>query len=130
MNEENLKPFTSDQNREEAVKNGSKGGQASGEARRKKRDIRKAVENIFDVKRADKDGNMLDGYEEMAVALRKMATDPKNRQAIAAQKYVRELLGLDQSPEDKERVKNNIKLQQLEIEKTKKQIEKMDEDWI
>lgn len=126
MNDENLKPLSPSEAREM----GAKGGKASGEARRKKRDIRKAVENIFDVKRADKDGNMLDGYEEMAVALRKMATDPKNRQAIAAQKYVRELLGLDQSPEDKERVKNNIKLQQLEIEKTKKQIEKMDEDWI
>ena len=129
MNDENLKPLnqrTKSEQREIA----KSGGQKSGEARRKKRDIRKAVENIFDVKRADKDGNMLDGYEEMAVALRKMATDPKNRQAIAAQKYVRELLGLDQSPEDKERVKNNIKLQQLEIEKTKKQIEKMDEDWI
>ena len=126
MNDENLKPLSPSEAREM----GAKGGKASGEARRKKRDIRKAVENIFDVKRADKDGNMLDGYEEMAVALRKMATDPKNRQAIAAQKYVRELLGLDQSPEDKERVRNNIKLQQLEIEKTKKQIEKMDEDWI
>ena len=129
MNDENLKPLnqrTKSEQREIA----KSGGQKSGEARRKKRDIRKAVEQIFDVKREDKDGNMLDGYEEMAVALRKMATDPKNRQAIAAQKYVRELLGLDQSPEDKERVRNNIKLQQLEIEKTKKQIEKMDEDWI
>lgn len=126
MNDENLKPLSPSEAREM----GAKGGKASGEARRKKRDIRKAVEQIFDIKREDKDGNMLDGYEEMAVALRKMATDPKNRQAIAAQKYVRELLGLDQSPEDKERVKNNIKLQQLEIEKTKKQIEKMDEDWI
>ena len=129
MNDENLKP-QSHRTKSEQREIAKSGGQKSGEARRKKRDIRKAVENIFDVKRADKDGNMLDGYEEMAVALRKMATDPKNRQAIAAQKYVRELLGLDQSPEDKERVKNNIKLQQLEIEKTKKQIEKMDEDWI
>lgn len=126
MNDENLKPLSS----EEARENGRKGGQKSGESRRKKRDIRKAVEQIFDVKCADKDGNMLDGYEEMAVALRKMATDPKNRQAIAAQKYVRELLGLDQSTEDKQRIKNNIKLQELEIEKAKKQIEKLDEDWI
>lgn len=33
-NEQNLKPFTSDQNREEAAKNGKKGGIKSGEARR------------------------------------------------------------------------------------------------
>ena len=36
-NIENLKPFTSEQNREEAVKNGQKGGIASGKARRKKK---------------------------------------------------------------------------------------------
>ena len=33
----NLVPFTSDQNREEAAKNGKKGGKASGEARRRKK---------------------------------------------------------------------------------------------
>lgn len=126
MNDENLKiPSPS-----EARENGRKGGQKSAESRRRKRDIKKAVQLVFDVKQKDKDGNMLDGYEEMAVTLRKMATDPKNRQAIAAQKYVREILGLDQSPDDKKRVANNLKLQELEIEKAKKQIDKMDEEWI
>lgn len=129
MNDENLKPLNQ-RTKSEQRAIAKSGGQKSGESRRKKRDIRKAVEQIFDVKCADKDGNMLDGYEEMAVALRKMATDPKNRQAIAAQKYVRELLGLDQSSDDKKRIANNIKLQELEIEKTKKQIEKLDEDWL
>lgn len=37
MNEQNLVPFTSDQDREEAAKNGRKGGKASGEARRRKK---------------------------------------------------------------------------------------------
>ena len=36
---ENLKPFTSDQSREEAVKNGRKGGIASGIAKRKKKTL-------------------------------------------------------------------------------------------
>ena len=36
-NEQNLIPFTSEQNREEASKNGRKGGKASGEARRRKK---------------------------------------------------------------------------------------------
>ena len=36
-NEQNLVPFTSDQNREEAAKNGRKGGVASGESRRAKK---------------------------------------------------------------------------------------------
>ena len=43
-NEQNLKPFTSDQNREEAAKNGRKGGVASGEARRRKRDAKEILE--------------------------------------------------------------------------------------
>lgn len=43
-NEQNLKPFTSDQNREEAKKNGRKGGIASGEARRRKRDAKEILE--------------------------------------------------------------------------------------
>lgn len=42
-NEENLKPFTSNQDREEAKKNGIKGGIASGEARRKKKQFLDAV---------------------------------------------------------------------------------------
>lgn len=37
MNDENLRPFTSDQSHEEAVKNGRKGGKASGKARRERR---------------------------------------------------------------------------------------------
>lgn len=36
-NEQNLKPFTSEQNREEAKKNGKRGGIASGIARREKK---------------------------------------------------------------------------------------------
>ena len=42
-NEQNLKPFTSDQSREEAVKNGRKGGIASGEAKREKRLIKERI---------------------------------------------------------------------------------------
>lgn len=43
MNEENLIPFTSDQNREEAKKNGRKGGIASGKARREKKLIKEQI---------------------------------------------------------------------------------------
>lgn len=45
-NEQNLVPFTSDQNREEAAKNGKKGGVASGIARRQKRTLREIAEAI------------------------------------------------------------------------------------
>ena len=46
-NEENLKPFTSDQNREEAKKNGRKGGKASGAARRRKKAMRQAAATLL-----------------------------------------------------------------------------------
>lgn len=47
MNEENLIPFTSEQSREEAVKNGSKGGKASGEARRKKKALKDCMKQLL-----------------------------------------------------------------------------------
>lgn len=42
-NEQNLKPFTSDQSHEEAVKNGRKGGIASGKAKRENKLIRERI---------------------------------------------------------------------------------------
>ena len=48
-NEQNLNPFTSEQNREEASKNGRKGGVASGVARRRKRDLKKIFLDILDM---------------------------------------------------------------------------------
>lgn len=46
-NEKNLTPFTSEQSREEAVKNGKKGGIASGVSRRRKSTMRKAVREML-----------------------------------------------------------------------------------
>lgn len=45
-NEQNLRPFTSDQSREKAAVNGRKGGIASGVAKRKKRTLREIAEMI------------------------------------------------------------------------------------
>ena len=42
-NEKNLVPFTSEQSHEEAVKNGRKGGIASGEARRKRKTLKEEL---------------------------------------------------------------------------------------
>jgi hypothetical protein len=46
-NEQNLIPFTSEQNREEAKKNGQKGGIASGKARREKKAFKETLEAIL-----------------------------------------------------------------------------------
>lgn len=53
-NEQNLKKFTSDQNREEAKKNGKKGGVASGESRRRKKSMRESFETLFAMQTSDK----------------------------------------------------------------------------
>lgn len=45
--DENLVPFTGEQSRDEAVKNGKKGGKASGVARRKKKAMREEFEELL-----------------------------------------------------------------------------------
>lgn len=49
MNIQNLKPFTATQSHEEAVKNGKKGGIASGQARREKRTLHKLLNEFLDM---------------------------------------------------------------------------------
>lgn len=49
-NNENLKPFDSNQNREEAKKNGKKGGIKSGEARRENANFKKILTTVFEGK--------------------------------------------------------------------------------
>ena len=68
-NEQNLRPFTSDQSHEEAVKNGSKGGIASGRARAEKRDLRRALEMLLEKDFADKNGNVISGTEALTTKL-------------------------------------------------------------
>ena len=46
-NNKNLKPFTSEQSREEAVKNGRAGGIASGEARRQKKALKEFLSDFL-----------------------------------------------------------------------------------
>lgn len=60
-NEQNLKPFTSDQNREEAKKNGRKGGKASGEARRRRKAMKEAFEELLTRKYTNSQGQEVDG---------------------------------------------------------------------
>lgn len=78
MNDENLKPFNK-RTKNEAREIGAKGGQASGEARRRKRDIRAAMEALLEKEYKGIDGKVLSGAE--AIALKQMQKalkgDPK-----------------------------------------------------
>ena len=65
-NEQNLTPFTSEQSREEAVKNGKKGGIASGQARREKADFKRKCQLWMDnVVAKDESGTPMTGAELM-----------------------------------------------------------------
>ena len=101
-NEENLIPFTSEQSREEAKKNGRKGGIASGIARRQSADIRKRLREIAnmplndgdikDIKTlADAKGANLSISDAIVVKLVTMALSGN----IKAMNKVTELLGND-----------------------------------
>lgn len=121
MNEKNLVPFTSDQSREEAAKNGRKGGIKSGEARRRKRNLRAAMKAVLALPVQDTetwnalsalgvDPADIDNQTAIVCALmsRAMAGD------AAAFKEIRSLLGEDN---DAERVK--IQKKQLELSERK-----------
>ena len=62
MNEQNLKSF-SERTEKEQREIQQKGGIASGEARRRKRDIRLALEALLEKDYRDKHGNMVSGAE-------------------------------------------------------------------
>ena len=65
-NEQNLRPSEYKLTQEEQ----KKGGIASGEARRRKRDIRMALEALLEKEYKDKSGNVMTGVE--AIALKQM----------------------------------------------------------
>lgn len=113
-----------------AAENGRKGGIAAGAARRKKRDIRKSIEDrVFDVYTDKKTGAKLEGLDVLAATLFKIATDPGHKQVITAQRLIFELLEMDKTSDDKKRIKQALKLQAQEIELNQKRIESSDDDW-
>ncbi len=69
MNEQNLIP-NNQRSPTEVRENGAKGGKASGEARRAKRDLRKALESLLEKEFKGKGGETLSGAE--AIALKQM----------------------------------------------------------
>lgn len=131
-NNDNLKrgnPETQFKSGREAAEAGRKGGIAAGAARRRKRDIRKSLEDrVFDTY-TDKSGNKLEGIDVLAATLFKIATDPSHKQVITAQRLIFEMLGMDQTAADKKRIKQALKLQAQEIELNQKRIDADQEDW-
>lgn len=65
MNEQNLIP----QAHELTVDEQSKGGKASGEARRRKKDLRQALEMLLDKEYQQRNGDMITGTEAISAKL-------------------------------------------------------------
>lgn len=126
MNEQNLKK--GGKAHRLTVEEQSRGGRASAQARRKRADIKKTVQAILDGEYKDENGEPKTGAEMLAIALFAVASDPKHKQCIQAQRLIYELTGQDKTPEDKKRIKQALKIQEKEIEFLQKKIDK-DDDW-
>ena len=88
--EDNLIPFDSNQNREEAKKNGKKGGKASGVARRKKKEAREYLITVLEGKVKTKDGSMTTVKDVMMQKLVGKALGETDLNTI---KYILDLIG-------------------------------------
>ena len=118
MNEENLKkgnPDTQFRSGREAVENGQQGGISSGKSRRKKADMRKAVQSMLDNTYSDNSGKELSGAEIMALKLFKIATNEKDKQCISAIKLIIELTGQNKDTLTDKKTKAEIKLLEAKI---------------
>lgn len=121
-NEKNLIPFTSNQSREEAKKNGAKGGKKSGEVRRKRKAIKEQAELLLSLpfNIIDKKGNELkrvleslgideeniDNQMAMIVALWRTALGNGRNQVTAVQE-LRDIIG---DKEEKEATVQRIEI--------------------
>ncbi len=102
-NEKNLVPFTSEQSHEEAVKNGRKGGIASGEAKRNRKMLRDCIDYLLERENSmvlDADGNPMSGAEQLAYNLFfKALEEPDTAKAAKAFEVLRDTAG--QKPVEK-----------------------------
>ena len=80
-NEQNLRPFTSDQSREAAKKNGSKGGKATARNKRERKTFREGLLLLLNEPLKDKSGNVTDNTTQDAIiaALVKRAANGDTR---------------------------------------------------
>ena len=102
-NTQNLVPFTSEQSHEEAVKNGRKGGIASGEARRNKKMLRDCLDYLLekvDNTALDEEGKPMSGAEQLAYNLFvKALTETDTAKSAKAFEVLRDTAG--QKPVEK-----------------------------
>lgn len=100
----NLVP-NEDRTPEERRANARKAGQASGAARRRKADLRKAAQQILDGTYADRSGRELSGYEIIIKGMVANLSDPKGRNWAKAMDLLITLTGAGQTKEQVAKIK-------------------------
>ena len=115
-NEENLIPFTSEQSREEAKRNGAKGGKKSGEVRRQRKAMKEQMEMLLSLpfKLKDSKGNdvvdsleflgidkeNIDNQMAIIISLWKTAMNSNSSQQINAVREIREIVKDDKDSKE------------------------------
>ena len=102
-NNENLRPFDSNQSREEAKKNGRKGGKKSGEVRRQKKTMREMLDYLLKKELTGKNGEKATTLEAMMTAMIKQGLNGN----VKAVEFIRDTTG--QKPADKQEITGDIK---------------------
>jgi len=100
-NEQNLKPAAHPLTVEEQ----SKGGKASGKARRRKADLRRMAQEVLDGTFKDKHGKEFTGEEAVIQGLVANLADPKGKNWGKAMGLLVELLSANKSREEKQMLK-------------------------
>lgn len=123
-NEKNLIPFTSNQNREEAKKNGSKGGKRSGEVRRQKKAMKETMKMLLSLDMPECEGKeelKQLGLEDEDLTLQTGILINQVKKALAGNldsaKFVRdtsgEYIGAEEEKEELEHYKVSIPAKDL-----------------
>ena len=99
------------QSKEEAVKNGRKGGIKSGESRRAAAELRKKLVVALQNKYTDKQtGEQIEGTEAIILALMSKAMNKKDKDQLNAIKYIMTVLGADKSEAEEKKIDAEIEL--------------------
>lgn len=100
-NEQNLKPAAHPLTVEEQ----SKGGKASGKARKRKADLRRMAQEVLDGTYKDRRGNEITGEEAVIQGLVANLADPKGKNWGKAMDLLVQLLSANKSREEKQMLK-------------------------
>lgn len=130
MTSENLIP-TNRRTKEEAREISRKGGKASGEARRRKADLKKALKTVLEADvHSDKVAEQLEsmGFDNsnlMAMVFAQMQKAQKGN--VRAFEAISKVMGVEKDELDRKEQRQRIKALELELEEKKKRLEALEQ---